>query len=455
MRIGLGQTNYDIIVAYFLGQSSRYIDSMNLSEWHLYGSSRLGIYQTSINMAYRNVKIIGGVTTDSTSATVAMPSYTLFDIQRGAKRYELTNHLGNVLVVVSDKKIQQCSSSVVTYYVADVVSANDYSAFGAPLASRSYAAPNTKYRFGFNGKEKDNETYSDGGEYEFGGRIYNSRLGVWLSLDPEMMSFPHESHYSFCSDNPIIYLDPDGKKKIITHIFINEKGDKVSISVTVSDELMSKTREVASSGFGLETHSTTEVYDWYDINETVVHRFENGKEVSTNTFVTAGELRTTTIIKSSLLADYLVDDEIENTGYTGIMWTSSNGKGQETKKFSGKGSFQIENIDNLVGTIAGMGTALQMGSGGLKIPEALLKEKAVVEALDVLAKTIDKGTNVILNTLPALNKANGSGLAKDASDTKAFDTMCTGGCGTSYHGDYPGVERNENKDTLRVIPKKN
>ncbi len=101
------------------------------------------------------------------------PSYTLFDIQRGAKRYELTNHLGNVLVVVSDKKIQQCSSSVVTSYIADVVSANDYSAFGAPLAGRNYTAPNIKYRFGFNGKENDNETQTQ----DYGFRIYNNRLG--------------------------------------------------------------------------------------------------------------------------------------------------------------------------------------------------------------------------------------------------------------------------------------
>ncbi len=206
MRTGLGQTNYDIIVAYFLGQSSRYMDSMNLSEWHLYGSSRIGIYQTSINMAYRNIKIIGGVTTDSTSATVAMPSYTLFDIQRGAKRYELSNHLGNVLVVVSDKKIQTCSTSVVTGYFADVVNANDYSAFGAPLASRSYSAPNTKYRFGFNGKETDTETQTQ----DYGMRIYDYRVGRFLSTDPLTKSYPMLTPYQFASNTPIMAIDLDG-----------------------------------------------------------------------------------------------------------------------------------------------------------------------------------------------------------------------------------------------------
>lgn len=89
---------------------------MNLREWHIYGSSRIGIYQTSINMAYRNVRIVDGViTTQETTTTVAWPSYTLFDIQRGAKRYELTNHLGNVLVVVTDKKISNCPTEIANF----------------------------------------------------------------------------------------------------------------------------------------------------------------------------------------------------------------------------------------------------------------------------------------------------------------------------------------------------
>ena len=43
---------------------------------------------------------------------------------------------------------------------------------------------NDKYRFGFNGKEKDKETYGEGNEYDFGARIYNPRIGRWLSVDP-------------------------------------------------------------------------------------------------------------------------------------------------------------------------------------------------------------------------------------------------------------------------------
>jgi RHS repeat-associated protein len=70
------------------------------------------------------------------------------------------------------------------------------------------------YRYGFNGKEKDNEIKGDGNNLDFGARIYDSRLGRWLSLDPLQEKYPSLSPYNFCANNPIMYVDPDGKKII-------------------------------------------------------------------------------------------------------------------------------------------------------------------------------------------------------------------------------------------------
>ncbi len=49
------------------------------------------------------------------------------------------------------------------------------SPFGFAMADRSRRGE--KYRFGFNGKENDNEIQGDGNSYDFGARIYDSRLG--------------------------------------------------------------------------------------------------------------------------------------------------------------------------------------------------------------------------------------------------------------------------------------
>lgn len=68
----------------------------------------------------------------------------------GRKHFELTNHLGNVLAVVTDNVNLNATTAWAT-----VVSATDYYPFGLEMAGRSYQ--NEKYRYGFNGKEKEPE----------------------------------------------------------------------------------------------------------------------------------------------------------------------------------------------------------------------------------------------------------------------------------------------------------
>lgn len=64
------------------------------------------------------------------------------------------------------------------------------------------------YRFGFNGQEKDNEIKGAGNSLDFGARIYDSKLGTWLSVDKYKK--PHLSSYQFGGGNPIAFVDPDG-----------------------------------------------------------------------------------------------------------------------------------------------------------------------------------------------------------------------------------------------------
>jgi RHS repeat-associated protein len=71
------------------------------------------------------------------------------------------------------------------------------------------------YRFGFNGMEKENEIMGDGNNYDYGARIYNSRLGKWLSVDPLQNIYPFLSPYCYVANSPISLTDPDGKRIII------------------------------------------------------------------------------------------------------------------------------------------------------------------------------------------------------------------------------------------------
>ena len=71
--------------------------------------------------------------------------------------------------------------------------------------------------------EKDDEMKGSGNSYDFGARIYDSRLGRWLAVDPLVTKYPNLSPYNFVDNNPIVFIDPDGKD--IVHF--DNKGKEV------------------------------------------------------------------------------------------------------------------------------------------------------------------------------------------------------------------------------------
>src|SRR5690606_1232601 len=92
---------------------------------------------------------------DSTETPAVANSTVDLRFYRGDKRYEISNHLGNVLVVVSDRKLWVSSSTVnFDHYLADLYSVQDYDPFGMTIPERSWAAAEEGYRFGFTGHER-------------------------------------------------------------------------------------------------------------------------------------------------------------------------------------------------------------------------------------------------------------------------------------------------------------
>jgi RHS repeat-associated protein len=85
-----------------------------------------------------------------------------------------------------------------------------YSPFGTALAGRCWSAE-SGYRYGFNGKEKDDEGMGGGDQtYDYGFRIYNPGLAKFLSVDPLHKSFPWYTPYQFAGNKPIWAIDLDG-----------------------------------------------------------------------------------------------------------------------------------------------------------------------------------------------------------------------------------------------------
>ncbi len=166
-----------------------------------------GTYTTMANMANYHPIFIS--TPIVINPWVLLARTTIYQQQTGKKVYELKDHLGNVRATITDRKF--LTGITAPAYQAEPVTATDYYAFGSPLYGRNYTAQTGGYRFGFNGKENDNEVKGEGNSLDFGARIYDSRLGRWLSLDPLQAKYPSFSPYAFCANNPINFIDYDGK----------------------------------------------------------------------------------------------------------------------------------------------------------------------------------------------------------------------------------------------------
>lgn len=111
------------------------------------------------------------------------------------------------------------------YYMADVMNANDYYPFGMLMPGRRYSADGA-YRFGFNNKEKVDEIASGG--YNFGSRIYSSRIGRFLSCDRYEKKFPDFSSYSFADNRPISAIDNNGDSLyVLFYTTGNKRGDEM------------------------------------------------------------------------------------------------------------------------------------------------------------------------------------------------------------------------------------
>ena len=116
-------------------------------------------------------------------------------IYSGGACYHIKDHLGSIRLVMDQ--------------TGSVKEQNDYYPFGMRQERSNYAlfAGN---RFKYNGKEE--QTTGGLGYLDYGARMYDAESGHWFGVDPLLEKYYGLSPYVYCANNPLKYVDPDGRR---------------------------------------------------------------------------------------------------------------------------------------------------------------------------------------------------------------------------------------------------
>ncbi len=118
-------------------------------------------------------------------------------VEKKRKSRNLGNHLGNTRVVFNEQ--------------GEVLQDNSYYPFGGIMKGLNFTAglaPENKYLY--NGKEMQDDFGLDW--YDYGARFYDAQLGRWHVIDPKAKDYSSLSPYSYVANNPLKFIDPDGKR---------------------------------------------------------------------------------------------------------------------------------------------------------------------------------------------------------------------------------------------------
>jgi len=206
-------------------------------EQHIYGSSRLGVKN-------RVLPLLG-----SQNSTY---SQALVKDSVGLRNYELTNHLGNVLSVISDKPIPHNNGSgTVDYFMADIRQSSDYSPFGVELSNRNLlkTGVTADYVFGFQGQEEDDEIKGEGNSVNYTFRMHDPRIGRFFAIDPLAPYYPWNSPYAFSENRVIEGMELEGLEVYFsaTGAYLGMLGRDRNIVIVNSDDVEKAKLLIANS----------------------------------------------------------------------------------------------------------------------------------------------------------------------------------------------------------------
>jgi RHS repeat-associated protein len=119
-----------------------------------------------------------------------------FNFENNKYIYNYTDHLGNIRLSYFNNGSG-----------AEVLEENNYYPFGLKHEGYNALSGNPAYKYQYNGKE-----LQENGMYDYGARFYMPDLGRWGVVDPLAEKMTRYSPYNYAYNNPISFIDPDGRQ---------------------------------------------------------------------------------------------------------------------------------------------------------------------------------------------------------------------------------------------------
>ncbi len=200
--------------------------------------------------------------------------------------------------------------------------------FGMLLPGRN--SSEEAYRYGYSGMEMDDEIHeSKGSSYDFGARLYNPRLGRWLSRDIYESKYSYMSSYIIVANSPLIIVDKDGNDIFI----VNSDGTVMNIKNVDATDVKSEIGYYTLIG----TESGKEILNKYE---------NNSKE---HVYITIGPVATQNWQASTTNLVEPIPTSAVGKDINGLTGDAAVFNGVEIQA-SGKSAFVVLNEDFINGT---------------------------------------------------------------------------------------------------------
>jgi RHS repeat-associated protein len=200
----------------------------------------------------------------------------------------------------------------------------------------------TAYRYGFQGQEKDDELKGEGNSYDFGARLYDSRVGRWFAPDKMEGKYPSYSTYSAFGNMPLFFVDKDGNENIVYIVNVPDSNGRKSISDKELKRRIDKANTILQSNAEKGGYELKTKYVLFNPDVQVPHRgpFSRAGMDKNDGVILMGKVED---IKRYDRQNKITDFANDDTSLPGNKgWTGNDGAYPETTVYGNKRGGYVE-----------------------------------------------------------------------------------------------------------------